>query len=78
MANDGFGDAPVTRLGQEAAGRSVVGRDELHPERKGRRGRERKMDTRRRPAPFKAAAAGEKKWGQGGLVWGGGGCQVKE
>jgi hypothetical protein len=36
MATDGFGDAPVTGLGQEAAGRSVVGCGELHPERKAR------------------------------------------
>jgi hypothetical protein len=35
MATDGFGDALVTWFGQEAAGRSVVGYDELHPERKG-------------------------------------------
>jgi hypothetical protein len=34
MATDGFGDAPVTGLGQEAAGRSVRGRGVLHLERK--------------------------------------------
>jgi hypothetical protein len=34
MATDSFGDAPVTGLGQEAAGRSVRGHGVLHPERK--------------------------------------------
>jgi hypothetical protein len=68
--DDGFGDAPVTRLGQEATGRSVVGHDELHAERKGRRGRERKRAARRRPTPFRAAVAGEKNGVKGGFGMG--------
>jgi hypothetical protein len=40
VVTDGFGDAPVTQLGLEAARRRVVGHDELHTERNGQRGRE--------------------------------------